>query len=115
METTFPRITTQLTFKCTFIKTIKMEDQNFKNHAKLVPLFHGATAFLLLTGFILTLVNFIRCISNDGKLLEATILMFLFLIAFFFFGLLEPSHWVLRTEQYAQKKTCVILHLRANC
>ena len=79
-----------MTFNCTFIKTIKMEDQNFKNHAKLVPLFHGATALLLLTGFILTLVNFIRCVSNDGKLLEAIILMFLFLIAFFFF-------WFIRT------------------
>jgi len=90
MEITFPRITIQLTFNCTFIKTIKMEEQNFKNHAKLVPLFHGATALLLLTGFILTLVNFIRCVSNDGKLLEAIILMFLFLIAFFFF-------WFIRT------------------
>jgi len=86
----FQRFNVQLTFNCTFMKTIKMEDQNFKNHTKLVPLFHGVTALLLLTGFILALVNFIRCISIDGKLLEAIILLLLFVIAFFFF-------WFIRT------------------
>jgi hypothetical protein len=67
-----------------------MENQNFKNHAKLVPLFHGVTALLLMIGFILALVNFIRCISIDGKLLEASILLLIFFIAILFF-------WFIRT------------------
>ena len=67
-----------------------MENQNFKNHAKLVPLFHGVTALLLMIGFILALVNFIRFISIDGKLLEASILLLIFFIAILFF-------WFIRT------------------
>jgi hypothetical protein len=67
-----------------------MENQNFKNHAKLVPLFHGVTALLLMIGFILALVNFIRCISIDGKLLEASVLLLIFIIAILFF-------WFIRT------------------
>ncbi len=67
-----------------------MKDQNFKNHIKLVPLFHGVTGLLLLIGFISSLVNFIRSIYFDGKFLEASILLLLFVIAFMFF-------WFIRT------------------
>ena len=62
-----------------------MKQQNFKNHSRLVPLYHGVTAWMLLTGISGAIFNFIKAISNDGALLEAGLFLLLFLIAFLFF------------------------------
>lgn len=62
-----------------------MKQQNFKNHSKLVPLYHGVTAFLLLTGILVAIFNFIQALITDGELLDAGLFLLLFIIAFFFF------------------------------
>ncbi len=67
-----------------------MQEQNFKNHPKLVPLFHGVTAVLLLIGFIGAMINFIRSVYNGNNLLESSIILLLVIIGFFFF-------WFIRT------------------
>lgn len=67
-----------------------MKEQNFKNHTKLVPLFHGVTALLLLAGFTGAIINFIQSIYNDSNQLQAIMILLLFIIALFFF-------WFIRT------------------
>ena len=67
-----------------------MKQQNFKNHSKLVPLFHGVTAFLLLIGVSCATVNFCQAINNDSNQLGAGTLLLLFVIALLFF-------WFIRT------------------
>ena len=62
-----------------------MKQQNFKNHSKLVPLFHGVTAFLLLIGISGATVNFSQAIRNGNNQLGAGILLLLFVIALLFF------------------------------
>jgi hypothetical protein len=67
-----------------------MLEQNFKNHPKLVPLFHGVTALLLLIAFIGAIINFIRSVNNSNNLLASSILLLLVVIGIFFF-------WFIRT------------------
>ena len=62
-----------------------MKEQNFKNHAKLVPLFHGLTAALIMTGFIGAIVNCFRAYHNGGGRLTAGLLFLLFIIVILFF------------------------------
>jgi hypothetical protein len=72
-------------FKVTFSKIIEMKEQNFKNHARLVPLFHGLTALLVFTGFIGAIVNCFRAYHNGGGRLAAVLLFLLFVIGGLFF------------------------------
>ncbi len=72
-------------FKVTSKKNSKMKEQNFKNHAKLVPLFHGLTAPLVLIGFIVAVVNCFRAYHNGGGRITAALLVLLFLIGGLFF------------------------------
>ena len=67
-----------------------MQEQNFKNHPKLVPLFHGVTALLLMIAFIGAIINFIRSVNNSNNLLASSILLLLVVIGFLFF-------WFIRT------------------
>ncbi len=67
-----------------------MNQQNFKNHTKLVPLFHGVTAFLLLVGVSGATFNFCQAINNGSNQLGAGTLLLLFVIALLFF-------WFIRT------------------
>jgi hypothetical protein len=62
-----------------------MNQQNFKNHSKLVPLFHGVTGLMLLIGVSGAIVNFIKALGNGSGLLEAGLLLLVFIVAFFFF------------------------------
>ena len=62
-----------------------MKPQDFKNHSRLVPLYHGVTAFLLLMGIIGAVVNFIQAITKESSLLQAILFLLFFVIAFFFF------------------------------
>lgn len=67
-----------------------MKQQNFKNHTKLVPLFHGVTALLLLIGVSGAFFNFIQALGKGSSQLEAGLFLLIFIIAFFFF-------WFIRT------------------
>lgn len=92
-----------------------MKQQNFNNHAKLVPLFHGVTALLLLIGVSGAILNFIQALGKGSSQLEAGLFLLLFIVAFFFFGLFDHSLWERKTEQYVQKKICAIIRLPVNC
>jgi len=72
-------------FKVTFSKNIEMKEQNFKNHARLVPLFHGLTFVLIMTGLIGAIVNYFRAYHNGGGRITAALLVLLFLIGGLFF------------------------------
>ncbi len=72
-------------FKVTYSKTITMKEQNFKNHAKLVPLFHGLTAALLMIGFIGAIVNCFRAYHNGGGRITAALFLLLFVVGVLFF------------------------------
>lgn len=62
-----------------------MKEQNFNNHAKLVPLFHGLTAVLIITGFIGSIVNCFRAYHNGGGRLTAGLLLLIFIVGGLFF------------------------------
>ena len=72
-------------FKVTSSKNIEMKEQNFKNHARLVPLFHGLTFVLIMTGLIGAIVNYFRAYHNGGGRITAALLVLLFLIGGLFF------------------------------
>jgi Family of unknown function (DUF6526) len=58
-----------------------MQEQNFKNHTRVVPLFHGLTFLLVLIGLIGSVINFIRAYNNGGGRLTAALLILLFVTA----------------------------------
>ena len=62
-----------------------MNQQNFKNHSKLVPLFHGVTALLLLIGVSAAIFNLIQAFGKGSSQLEASLFLLLFIVALFFF------------------------------
>ena len=56
-----------------------MQDQNFKNHTRLVPLFHGATFLLLLIPFVFSLIWFVKALINESGRTHAVVLVLLIL------------------------------------
>ena len=71
-----------------------MNQQNFKNHSKLVPLFHGVTGLMLLIGVSGAIVNFIKALGNGSGLLEAGLLLLVFIVAFFLLAVSACSAFV---------------------
>ncbi len=57
-----------------------MKEQNFKNHPKFVPLYHGLTAILILSGLIAALVKFTFYYLVVFGRLVAALLVLLFII-----------------------------------
>lgn len=72
-------------FKVTFEKNNNMKEQNFKNHAQYVPLYHGLTGGLILIGLIASIVKFIYALIDVNGRVVAGFLVMLFVIAVLFF------------------------------
>lgn len=66
-----------------------MTEQNFKNHTRLVPLFHGLTFLLILTGLIGSVINLLNH-HDASNHYSAALLVVVFLV----FGLL---FWFVRS------------------
>ncbi|MBK6827633.1 MAG: hypothetical protein IPG86_12525 [Chitinophagaceae bacterium] len=61
-----------------------MTEQNFKNHTRLVPLFHGVTFLLILSGLIGSIINL--CDHHEpGNHYSAALLIVVFLILLLLF------------------------------
>lgn len=59
-------------------------EQNYKNHRRLVPIFHGAI-LLVLVGLVGSVINFVRR-YHEGSILSASLLVVVFiLLAILFF------------------------------
>jgi hypothetical protein len=52
-----------------------MEDQSFKKHAKVVPLYHFVLAFLILLTFIGSLVNLYYSTADHSRLYNASLIV----------------------------------------
>lgn len=62
-----------------------MKEQNFKNHAHYVPLYHGLTAFFIIAGLITAVVRFVHAYQAESGRTVAALLVLLFIIAGLFF------------------------------
>ncbi len=64
-----------------------MQNQDFKNHSRLVPLFHGLTFSLLIVPFVFSIIWFIKSIINESGRIHAGVFVCLclaaILVAFF--------------------------------
>ena len=65
-----------------------MQEQNFKNHARFVPMYHYVTSVAILALLIGSVVNLINSFSNEGNLYSASLLVLVsfILIALFLFS-----------------------------
>ncbi len=62
-----------------------MKEQNFKSHARYVPLYHGLAGLLIVSGLIAAIVKFVlACQHGNGRLIAA-LLVLVFIIAVLFF------------------------------
>jgi uncharacterized membrane protein len=52
-----------------------MEEQNYKKHAKFVPLYHFVLAFLILLTFIGSLVNLYYSLADHSRLYNASLIV----------------------------------------
>ena len=52
-----------------------MSEQNFKNHGRLVPMFHGVAFTAALFPFLVFIIEFIRAISNESGRLHAAAML----------------------------------------
>lgn len=48
-----------------------MEEQNFKNHSRLVPLFHYVAFSLILFSFVVSVIYFIKTVLNESGRVHA--------------------------------------------
>ena len=62
-----------------------MKEQNFKNHSRLVPLFHGVTATLVTLGVIGAIVNLLRAFNRGNGRLTAGLILLSFVAGVLFF------------------------------
>jgi len=67
-----------------------MKEQNFKNHSKIVPLFHWVTGACILLGLVGAIIDFVRAYSHGQGRLTAALLVILFITAALLF-------WFVRT------------------
>ena len=52
-----------------------MSEQNFKNHSRLVPMFHGVAFTAALFPFVVFIIDFIRAIGNESGRLHAAAML----------------------------------------
>ena len=62
-----------------------MKEQNFKNHAQYVPLYHGLTSLLIIGGLIAAIVKLTHALHDVSGRMVAALLVLLFIIAGLFF------------------------------
>ncbi|MCO4291330.1 DUF6526 family protein [Solitalea sp. MAHUQ-68] len=62
-----------------------MSNQNYSNHAQLVKGYHGLLFFLLLAGFIGSIINLIESFNSNGNLYSASLILLLFVCSFLAF------------------------------
>ncbi len=66
-----------------------MQEQNFKNHAQLVPGYHVVLAGILFLSLVGAVVNLVKSIDNHGNLYSAALLVVVFVA-------LIMLHWYAR-------------------
>ena len=52
-----------------------MGEQNFKNHSRLVPMFHGVAFTAALFPFVIFIIEFIKAIGNESGRLHASAML----------------------------------------
>lgn len=52
-----------------------MSEQNFKNHSRLVPMFHGVAFTAVLFPFVVFIIEFIKAIGNESGRLHAAAML----------------------------------------
>jgi Family of unknown function (DUF6526) len=69
-------------------KPINMQTQHYKNHSRLVPLYHGVTLLAILVLIIGSFINLYQIIATGGGLYSASLicLIGLILLMLFFFA-----------------------------
>ena len=65
-------------------KTIAMSEQNFKNHTRLVPLYHGLAFLLIVSGLIGSIINLFDH-HDAGNHYSAALLVVVFLVLLLLF------------------------------
>lgn len=65
-----------------------MTTQNYKNHARLLPLYHGLTLIIIVSAFIGSIINLAKCLQNNNGIYAAALItaICLFGILIFFFA-----------------------------
>ncbi len=48
-----------------------MPEQNFKNHTRMVPLFHYASSILIFIPFVISIIHFFKAVSDGSGRLQA--------------------------------------------
>jgi len=84
-----------------------MEAQNYANHRRYVPLYHGLLSFLLIITFIGSLVNTYLSFGDHQRIYSASLITVLtFCGTLSNAGIAEYSRRGCRTGRYALKKIC---------
>lgn len=55
-----------------------MPEQNYANHRRIVPMFHGVLFFLILAGLIGAVVNLVQSLGDHQRLYSASLIVVLF-------------------------------------
>jgi hypothetical protein len=65
-----------------------MQEQNFKNHVRMVPLFHYVTSILIFIPFLISLIHFFKALSvHSGRVnAAAEVLLIIGIILVFWFA-----------------------------
>ena len=63
-----------------------MSEQNFKNHTRLVPLYHGLSFLLILAGLIGSVINLMHSDASSNYSAALLVVVFIVLTFLFFFA-----------------------------
>lgn len=80
-----------------------MKTQNYSNHDRINPLYHGVLFAMILAGFILSGINLIQKSESEDLMESAILVMFSIILLFIFFFLrsfgLKLQERIIRNEQ----------------
>lgn len=62
-----------------------MTTQNYKNHARLLPYFHGVTFTIIISSVIGSIINLVKCYQNNNGIYAAALITALCLFGIFIF------------------------------
>ena len=63
-----------------------MSEQNYKNHTRLLPSYHGVTALLIISGFIGSIVNLFHADAQTHYSAALLVVVFLVLLSLFWYA-----------------------------